>query len=62
MEIFAYSLLAVSVAFLIALLGWQIGCWFSEIELNRRMLEQERKQARRQAKAKSKTRVNNTKY
>lgn len=59
MEIFAYGLMAVALTLIIGMMGWQVGCWFTEAELARRTLEQQRQEARKRTKAKSKARPKN---
>ena len=59
MEILAYGLLAVALTLIIGMMGWQVGCWFTEAELARRTLEQQRLDARKRTKAKSKARAKN---
>lgn len=57
METIAYMVMGTACAFLVWWMGWTVGCWFTESEMARRQLEQERAAARNRAKAKSKRKV-----
>ena len=56
MEFIAYMVMGTACATLIGLMGWQVGCWFTEAEMNRRILEQQRQEARKRVMPKSKKR------
>ena len=57
METIGYMIMGTACAFLVWWMGWTVGCWFTESEMARRQLEQERAAARNRAKAKSKRKV-----
>lgn len=55
METIGYAIFGIGFSFLIMWGGWTLGCWFTEGEMIRRQLEQERQAARNLVKPKSKT-------